>query len=174
MSEDTFQPITSQEELDQKLAGRLSRERERWSKESGVDALKEELDKIKREHYQKEVRRAVVGELERRGVDSSRVERATKLIDFDAVEADESGNPSRELVLKQVDSVAADVPELVRTRGAGSRGSKQPVFEQEVPLTREEIASMSPEEQRTPGMRERIDKFLRGQRSEGPDSADLR
>ena len=39
MSEKTFEPITTQEEFDERIKSRLAREREKWEKERGVEDL---------------------------------------------------------------------------------------------------------------------------------------
>jgi hypothetical protein len=169
----TFEPITTQEEFDERIKARLAREREKWEKESGTEELKAQLQAkdevisdLKREHHLENTRRAIHEELASRGVtEESRVERVLKLVDLGAVEIRPGGEPDRGHVLAQIDGVASDIPELVRPRGAGSGGSKRPVLDPpEKPLTREEIESMPPEEQMKPGMRERIDRFLAGER----------
>ena len=73
--EKTFEPITSQQEFDERIKARLARERERLEKESGVEDLKAELDakneeisQIRREHYRANARRAVIDELGAHGV----------------------------------------------------------------------------------------------------------
>jgi hypothetical protein len=173
-TEKIFEPITTQAEFDQRIKSRLARERERWQKESGVEDLEaqiqakdEEIATIKREHHLENTRRALLQELDRRGVeDDGRRERVLKLVDLGAVEVRPGGEPDREHIVSQLDGVAKDVPELVRPRGAGSGGSKRPILDPpEEPLTREQVESMPPEEQTKPGMRERIDRFLAGERS---------
>jgi hypothetical protein len=167
-----FTPITTQEQFDEAIKSRLAREKEKWAKQSGVEALQRELEakaeetaELRKSYFLEDARRAVVGEVASRGVtDEGRIQRIMKLVDLEAIEAGEDGKPDKGQVLRQVDSVAADVPELVRPRGAGSGGSRQPVLEADKPLTREEIEKMSPEEQMKPGMKERIDRFLRGER----------
>jgi hypothetical protein len=67
-------------------------------------------------------------------------------------------------ITTQEADVSRDLSELLQPRGAGSRGSKKPVLETEKPLTRQEVEAMSPTEQARPGMRERIDRFLTGER----------
>jgi hypothetical protein len=161
-----------QAKVDEIVKSRVAREKEKWDKQSGVDELRQNLEAkdqeiadLKRSHHLENVRWAVVGELARRGVeDEGRVQRILKLVDMESIESGEDGRPTREQVLSQVDGVASDVPELVRGRGAGSGGSRQPILEAEKPLTRDEIEKMSPEEQNRPGMKERIDRFLRGER----------
>jgi hypothetical protein len=162
-----------QAKVDEIVKSRVARERERWEKQTGVEHLKqqleakdEEISAIKREHYLDEQRRAVVGELASKGVtDEGRIGRILKHVDLGAIEPDENGQPNRLGVQEQLAAVGKDMPELLTYRvGAGSGGSRQPVLEQEKPLTREQIEAMSPEEQNRPGMKERIDRFLRGER----------
>jgi len=110
-------------------------------------------------------RRAFAAELNNRGVvDEGRRERVMRHVNLDEVEATADGKPSREHVLRQLDDVSRDLSELLQPRGGGSRGSKKPVLETEKPLTRQEVEAMSPTEQARPGMRERIDRFLTGER----------
>jgi hypothetical protein len=158
-----FEPITTQEEFDERIKARLARERERWQKESGGEDLKsqleakdEELANLRREHFVEAAQRDVRAELARRGVtDEGRIERALKFIDFS--EASDSS-----FALNQVDSLARDFPELVPPRGAGSGGSKTPVLPREKPLTREEVESMSPEEVNSRW--DSVKSFLAGER----------
>jgi hypothetical protein len=167
----TFEPISTQEEFDEAIKSRLAREREKWQKESGAEDLEariqakdEEISTIKREHYQESVRRAMVAELAMRGVtEDGRIQRVMKLVDLAAVEADADGKADVSAIHKQLDTVAADVPELLRPRGAGSGGSSGPVLEQEPkPLTRVELEQMSPEE--VNGAWPRVQRFLAGER----------
>ena len=165
-----FQPITTQEEFDDRIKARLARERERWEKQTDVDELRaqleareEEIATIRREHYLEDARRAVVGELASRGVtDEERIQRVMKLIDLEGIEPDQDGAPARGAVLSQLDSVASDVPELVRPRGAGGGGSRHPVLKTDEPLSREEVENMSPEQVNSNW--DRVQRFLRGER----------
>jgi len=171
-----FQPITTQEEFDERLKGRLARERERWEKESaanaGVEDLKAELQakddeitKLGREHHLGNVRRALRNELLARGVtEEGRIERATKLVDLEAVGARDGGEIDHEDVLAQLDGLAVDIPELVHPRGAGSGGSSRPLIGKDKALTRDEIEGLSPEEMAKPGVMAKIDAFMKGER----------
>ena len=71
-TEQTFEPITSQAEFDERIKSRLAREREKWEKQSGVENLKaqlnakaQEIADLKNGYYLEDARRAVVGELAR-------------------------------------------------------------------------------------------------------------
>jgi intergrase/recombinase len=87
-----------QAKVDEIVKARISREKERWEKESGTEDLKaqlaakdEEISQIQREHYRASARRAVVEELAASGVtEEGRIERILRHVDFDAIE-----NPPR-------------------------------------------------------------------------------
>jgi hypothetical protein len=168
--EKTFTAITTQEEFDERIKGRLAREREKWEKESGTEDLQarlagkdQEIADLKREHDLDNTRRALLQELARRGVDDEgRRERVLKLVDLGAVEVRPGGEPDREQILSQIDGVASDIPELVRPRGAASGGSKRPVLQDEKPLTREELEAMS--ESEINSRWEQIKAFMAGER----------
>jgi hypothetical protein len=154
-----FEPITSQEQFDEKIKACLARERERWEKESGSESenLKAELEALKHERFLENAQRDVRAELAKRGVtDAGRQERVMKLIDFS--EASDSS-----FAVAQIEDLARDVPELVGPRGAGSGGSKRPVLKpQEKPLTREAVEGMSQQEINSNW--ERVKGFLAGER----------
>jgi len=167
-----FQPITTQEEFDERIRARLARERERWQKESGNEDLKgqleakdEEIAQIRREHYRADVRRAVVDELAASGVtEEGRIERILRHVDLDAIEPADDGRPHFGSVRGQLVGVSKDMPELLSYQlGAGSgSGSKRPVLTQEKPLSREEVESMSEPEINSNW--ERVKAFMAGER----------
>jgi hypothetical protein len=174
MSEEkTFEPITTQEEFDERIKARLAREREKWEKESGTEDLKaeleardEEISQIRREHYRANARRAVADELGAHGVsEQGRVERILRHVDLDAIEPTDDGNPRLGSVRHQLADVSRDMPELLSYQlGAGSGiGSKKPVLTQEKPLSREEVEKMSEEEVNSNWRR--VQRFLQGERS---------
>ena len=154
--ENAFEPITTQEEFDERIKARLAREREKWQKESGTEDLKaqlqlkdEEISQIRREHYRADARRALVDELAASGVtEEGRVERILRHVDLDEVEPTEDGKPYFGSIRGQLAGVSRDMPELLQYQlGAGSGiGSKKPVLTQEKPLTREEVEGMSEKE----------------------------
>jgi hypothetical protein len=159
-----FEPITSQEQFDDRIKARLAREREKWEKESNTEELQqqlqakdEEIAEIRRKRFLEDAKRDVRAELARRGVtDQGRQDRVMKLLDFS--EASDSS-----FALAQIDQVAKDIPELVRPRGAGSGGSSKPVLQpQQKPLTREEVEGMS--EQEINSNWNRVKAFLAGER----------
>jgi hypothetical protein len=168
-----FEPITTQEEFDERIKARLAREREKWEKESSTEDLKaeleakeEEISQIRREHYRADARRAVVDELGARGVtEEGRIGRVLHYVDLDAIEPAEDGSPHFGSVRQQLAGVSRDMPELLSYQlGAGSGiGSKTPVLTQEKPLTREEVEKMSEEEVNSNWRR--VQRFLQGERS---------
>ena len=170
--EKTFEPITTQEEFDERIKARLARDRERWAKESDTEDLKaqlqskdEEIAEIQREHYRADARRAVVDELAAHGVtEQGRIERILRYVDLDAVEPAEDGSPHFGSVRGQLAGVSRDMPELLRYQlGAGSGiGSKKPALTSDKPLTRDEVEQMS--EQEINSNWDRVKAFMAGQR----------
>ncbi len=167
----TFEPITTQEQFDERIKARLAREREKWEKDSGAHDLKarleaseEELANLRRDHRRENARRAVVGELASSGVeDEGRINRVMRHVDLDAIEAGEDGQPNPRAVRDQLAAVNRDMPELLTYRvGAGSGGSAKPVLETEKPLTRDQVEAMSPEQVNSNW--ERVRAFLAGER----------
>ena len=171
MADIEFTP-EQQAKVDEIVKARISREKERWEKDSGVDDLRaqleakdEEIAQIQREHFRADARRAVVDELADRGVtEKGRVERVLRYVDLDEVEPDQDGTPHFGSVRQQLASISKDMPELLDFKlGAGSGGSKKPVVTQEKPLTREEVEKMSEEEVNSNWRR--VQRFLQGERS---------
>src|SRR5215211_6803186 len=170
--EKTFEPITSQEEFDERIKARLAREREKWGKESGyhdlstqLEAKDDEIAQIQHEHYRADARRAVVDELAAHGVmEEGRRDRILRYVDLDAIERAEDGSPRLVSVRGQLADISRDMPELLSYQlGSGSGiGSKTPVLTQEKPLTHEEIESMS--ESEINSRWDQIKAFMAGER----------
>jgi hypothetical protein len=161
-----------QAKVDEIVKQRVSRERERLEKESGVEDLKaqiaakdEEVAQIQREHFRSDARRAVVDELGAHGVSGDgRIGRVLHYVDLDAIEPAEDGSPHFGSVRRQLADVSRDMPELLSYQlGAGSgTGSKKPVLTQEKPLSREEVEGMSEKEINSNW--ERVKAFMAGER----------
>jgi hypothetical protein len=157
----------TQAEVEKIVEERLARAREKFAKESEglaetgelrqqLAQKDEELATIKHKQFLADAQRDVRDELARRGVtDEGRIQRIMKHVDFS--EASDSS-----FALSQLDDVARDMPELLRPRGAGSRGSAKPVLTQEPPLTREDVEQMSPQEVNSNWSR--VSRFLAGHR----------
>jgi len=167
----TFEPITTQEEFDERIKARLAREREKWEKESGdhdlraqLEAKDDEIAQIQHEHYRADARRAVVDELAAHGVTEGRRDRILRYVDLDAIERAEDGSPYFGSVRRQLADVSHDMPELLSYQlGSGSGiGSKKPVLQREAPLTREEVEGMS--ESEINSRWDQVKRFMAGQR----------
>jgi hypothetical protein len=169
MPED-FTPITSQEQLDSIISKRLKDQKDQTQEveklKTQLEAKDEEMSRIQREHYRADARRAIVDELGAHGVtEEGRIERILRHVDFDAIEPAEDGKPRVGDVRSQLLDVSRDMPELLTYQlGAGSGGSRTPVLDREKELTEEDIQKMTPEEMAKPGIMERIDRFMAGQR----------
>jgi hypothetical protein len=170
--EKTFEPITTQEEFDERIKARLARERERWEKESDTEDLKtqlrvkdEEIAQIQREHYRADAHKAILDELRASGVtEEGRIERILRHVDLDEIEPGDDGSPYFGSVRGQLAEVSRDMPELLSYQlGAGSGGSSKPVLQREAPLTREEVEAMSESEINSNW--QRVKAFMAGERS---------
>jgi hypothetical protein len=160
MPED-FTPITSQEALDAIISKRLKDQKDQTQE---VENLKTRLEAKDKEIATLQKTHSLEQELARRGLDHpmmrTKLEIIKRLVDFDSEE-----DPA-----EQLDSLSKQVPELFEVpRGAGSgrlapRSTLTPVLDREKELTEEDISKMSPEEMAKPGIMERIDKFMAGQR----------
>jgi hypothetical protein len=171
MADIEFTP-EQQAKVDEIVKARITREKERWEKDSGVDDLRaqleakdEEIAQIRREHYRADARRAVVDELAASGVsEEGRIERVLRHIDLDAIEPEKDGKPHFGSIRGQLAGVSRDMPELLSYQlGAGSGGSSKPVLTQDKPLTREEVEAMS--ESEINSRWDQIKAFMQGQRS---------
>jgi predicted nuclease with TOPRIM domain len=152
-----FTPIETQEQLDAIVSKRVKEEKE----------LREEVENLKAQIEAKDAEIATLQktyslerELDKRGLDhplmQAKLETIKRLVDLESEE-----DPA-----EQIHSLSKQVPELFQVpQGAGSGYfSKTPVLEREKELTEEDIAKMSPEEMARPGVMERIDRFMRGER----------
>jgi dsDNA-specific endonuclease/ATPase MutS2 len=155
--EKAFEPITSQEQLDAILRKRLKDQKDLQEE---AENLKAELQGKDKEISTLQKTHAVEWELAKRGLDTpitaAKVESIKRLIDLDS-ETDPA---------EQIDSLSKQVPELFEVpRGTGSGYlSKKPVLDREKELTEEDLSKMTPEEMAKPGIMERIDRFMAGQR----------
>jgi hypothetical protein len=160
MSEEkTFEPITTQEEFDERIKARLAREREKWVKESDTEDLKTRLEAKDAEIATLQKTHSLEWELAKRGLDTpltaAKVETIKSLIDLDS-ETDP---------VEQLDRLETRVPELFQVpQGTGSGYfSKQPVLDREKPLTREELEAMS--ESEINSRWDQIKAFMAGERA---------
>jgi hypothetical protein len=157
-----FEPIETQEQLDAIIAKRLKDHKDQTQE---VENLKTQLQEKDREIATLQKTHAVEWELARRGLDhpmmQTKLDTIKRLVDLDS-ETDPA---------EQLESLSKEIPALFEVpRGAGSgrlapRSTLTPVLDREKELTEEDIAKMSPEEiAKTPGLMERIDRFMSGQR----------
>lgn len=154
----TFEPISTQEEFDERIKARLAREREKWVKESDTEDLKTRLEAKEAEIAALQKTHSLEWELAKRGLDTpltaAKVETIKSLIDLNS-ETDPA---------EQLDSLAGRVPELFEVpRGTGSGYfSKTPALDREKPLTEEDVSNMSESEINSNW--ERVKAFMAGQR----------
>jgi len=164
----TFEPITTQEEFDDRIKTRLARERDKWSKEEGVTFVQAELDRLKAANRDRDVRE----QLAANGfTDSAQQDRLLRLMDVDKMT---SGDLRLDVAVKaELASVSEAFPGILPpedapSMGGGSGGSRNPVGgREEAELTKEQIEAMSSEERRE--NMGRIDRWLQRQRGVTPN-----
>jgi predicted RNase H-like nuclease (RuvC/YqgF family) len=147
----------TQEELDAIVSKRVKEEKdlreENEKLKAEVEARKAEITALQKTH-------SLQREIDKRGLDhplmQAKLETIKRLVDLESEE-----DPAQ-----QLESLSKSVPELFDVpQGAGSGYfSKTPVLDREKPLTEEAIQEMSLEQMTQPGIMERIDKFLAGER----------
>jgi len=153
-----FEPITSQEDFDERIKARLAREREKWAKESDTEDLKTRLEAKEAEIATLQKTHSLEWELAKRGLDTpltaAKVETIKSLIDLDS-ETDP---------VEQLDRLETRVPELFQVpQGTGSGYfSKHPALDREKPLTEEDVSNMS--ESQINSNWDRVKRFMAGER----------
>jgi hypothetical protein len=154
----TFEPITSQQQLDEIVERRLGRAKEKWEKESDSDALRAQVEAKDRELDRRRREYALDLALRDAGltgpVGAAKAQRIKNMVDLDAETLPE----------EQLAALQKDVPELFQVpRGAGSGGSSKAVVEpSEQPITRQELEGMS--ESEINSRWDAIKRFMAGER----------
>jgi hypothetical protein len=158
-----FQPITTQEELDELIERRLQRARAQWERESGIADAKRERDEARQRAARAE-RDAHSGERVAGVRDRDRQDLILKLADLSGVEAGQDGDPNPKQITDSLKRLHKTTPEVfgegatvadAAPEGDGTGG--------EAPLTRERIEAMSPNEINS--MWDRVQAFLSGERN---------
>lgn len=160
--------INNQEEFDDLVKGRLTRERERWEKETNVSEYRDRAEQAEtrafarlRDRDAKEVLRSMNVPRERHG-------RILKLSDLPTAPG-EDGEPDRRAIVEAFKGLHSDMPEVfgaeATVKEAALDTSTGSAGDQDAPLTRERIESMDHDEINEPSMWGRVQRFMAGERS---------
>ena len=114
-----FEPITTQEEFDERIKARLAREREKWEKSGGVAELQARVQELERRydealetHRQHATRRELDAMLERLNIHGARADKVRKYVDLDGVQVGEDGNPNISQIHDALRSLHTAAPEM--------------------------------------------------------------
>lgn len=157
--------VNSQEEFDNIVKNRISREREKWEKESGIAEANERARTAEGAAYGRVLKRDARDVLKGMGVPENRHERILKNADLPD-KPGKDGEPDKQAITTAFKDLHKEVPELF---GDGARVEETALdtggsttTDQDAPLTRERIEKMGPSEINS--MWDRVQAFLAGER----------
>lgn len=158
--------INNQDEFDNMVKNRITREREKWEKETGIADAHERAQKAESAAYGRVLKRDARDVLKGMGVPESRHERILKNATLPETPG-EDGEPDKAAITAAFKDLHKEVPELF---GEGARVEETALDTggtnggQDAPLTRERIEAMTPQEINEPTMWGRVQAFLAGER----------
>lgn len=157
--------VNSQEEFDNIVKNRISREKEKWEKDSGIAEANERARTAESAAYGRVLKRDARDVLKSMGVPENRHERIIKNADLPD-KPDKDGEPDRKAIEDSFKTLHGEVPELF---GEGARVEETALDtggssggDQDAPLTRERVENMSPSEVNS--MWDKVQAFLAGER----------
>jgi hypothetical protein len=168
--------VSSQEEFDELVRGRLERARSQWEAEGGIAQARDEAREASSRAEAAEARarhklavRDAQSILKDMGVsERSRQERILRLAEFDKVGYDDEGEPNEKDLRRSIKAVHADLPEVfgqdvsvLEGAADASQGSVDPGSTTTI-TSEEQIEAMSSDQINSNW--DRISAFLRGER----------
>lgn len=159
--------INSQQEFDELVKGRLTRERQRWEKETNIDQYRQRAERAESDAFGRLVERDARDVLRSMNVPAARHGRILRLAELPTAPG-EDGEPDRKAITEAFKSLHGDMPEIY---GEGATVQETALDtstgdqDQDAPLTRERIEGMSAEEINEPSMWERVQRFMSGERA---------
>lgn len=172
---DLDQPITTQEQLDQIVEGRLQRARQTWERESNIPTIEQERDdaiaranRAERDTLDRLVRRDARDVLTGMNVRDPKAQQTImRLADFSRVEAGDDGEPNRKAIGDAIKAVHADTPAVFGpdarvADAAPDADDSGPAAQANGPLTEAQVSGMSPQEINSNW--DRVKSFLSGER----------
>ncbi len=162
-------PIENQEQFDQAIKDRLTREREKWEKETNIDEYKTRAEQAEANAFGRVQSRDARQILTGMNVPKERHGRILKLAELPTAPG-EDGEPNRKALVEAFKSLHSDMPEVF---GEGATvedtaldtSNGDDADGKDAPLTRDRIESMDPDEINEPKMWERVQRFMAGERA---------
>lgn len=160
-------PIENQEQFDAAIKSRLQREREKWEKETNVAEYKQRAEEAERRAFGRLTARDAREVLKGMNVPESRHGRILRLVELPQAPG-EDGEPDRKAIVEAFKSLHSDMPEIFGQDATVQETALDTSVgdgDQDAPLTVERIESMSDEQINEPGMWERVQRFMAGERA---------
>lgn len=160
-------PITTQEEFDAAIKDRLTREKEKWEKNTNIDEYRQRAEQAETDAFSRVQSRDARQVLQGMNVPKERHGRILKLADMPTAPG-EDGEPDRRAIVEAFKSLHSDMSEVF---GEGATVAETALDtstgdqDQDAPLTRERIEAMDADEINEPSMWERVQRFMAGERA---------
>jgi hypothetical protein len=158
--------VNSQEEFDELVKGRLAREKDRWEKETNVSEYRDRAEQAEARAFGRLVDRDAREVLKSMNVPAERHGRILKFAELPTTPG-EDGEPDRKSIIESFKGLHSDMPEVFGAEATVKETALDTSTgdaDQDAPLTRERIETMSPDEINEPTMWERVQRFMAGER----------
>jgi len=159
--------VNSQEEFDELVKGRLTREKDRWEKETNVSEYRDRAEQAETRAFGRLVDRDAREVLKSMNVPSERHGRILKFAELPTAPG-EDGEPDKRAIVESFKGLHSDMPEVFGAEATVKETALDTSTgdtDQDAPLTRERIETMSPDEINEPTMWTRVQRFMAGERS---------
>lgn len=162
-------PITikDQDEYDNFVKDRLTREKDKWEKSTNIDEYRQRAEQAEANAFSRVQSRDAKQVLAGMNVPEERHGRILKLADL-PIAPGEDGEPDRKALVEAFKSLHADMGEIfgadatVEDTALDTSTGDQ---DTDAPLTQDRIEAMSPDEINSEGMWPRIQRFMAGERA---------
>jgi hypothetical protein len=159
--------IEDQDQFDDLVKNRLTREREKWEKETNIDEYRQRAESAESAAFSRVQARDARQVLTSMNVPKERHGRILKLADMPTAPG-EDGEPDRKAMVESFKSLHGDMPEVFGAEATvedtaldTSTGDQ----DTDAPLTRERIERMDADQINEPTTWERVQRFMAGERA---------
>jgi transketolase len=159
--------IENQEQFDALVKNRLTRERERWEKETNIDEYRQRAESAESAAFSRVQSRDARQILHGMNVPKERHGRILKLAEMPTAPG-EDGEPDRKAMIEAFKDLHGDMPEVFgaeATVAESALDTSTGERDTDAPLTLARIESMDAGEINEPSMWERVQRFMAGERA---------
>jgi hypothetical protein len=160
-------PIENQEQFDALVKNRLTREREKWEKETDIDAYRQRAESAEAAAFSRVQARDAKALLHAMNVPKERHGRILKLAEMPTAPG-EDGEPDRKAMVEAFKSLHGDMPEVFGSEATVAETALDTSTgeqDTDAPLTLARIERMDEGEINDPSMWERVQRFMAGERA---------